>query len=162
MPVLFSRACEYALRALFEMARHPEQESWTIQELASRTDTPAPFLAKTFQSLVKGEILISTKGRRGGFAFARAPQKISLIKIVELIDGPALAYNCALGLPTCSNDAPCPFHARWKAIRDSITNALQHQMLAQGASRTTSRRSTIRRGNVILKTEKLTPKFLQP
>jgi Rrf2 family protein len=147
MPVLFSRACEYALRALFEMARHPEQEFWTIQELANRTDTPAPFLAKTFQSLVKGEILISTKGRRGGFAFAQAPQKIALTKIVEMIDGPALAYNCALGLPTCSNDEPCPFHARWKAIRDSITNALQHQTLAPGAAQTTSRQSVRRRGN---------------
>jgi Rrf2 family protein len=145
MPVLFSRACEYAVRALFEMARRPEQESWTIQELASRTDTPAPFLAKTFQALVKGEILVSTKGRRGGFAFARAPQKISLIEIVELIDGPALAHNCALGLPTCSNDDPCPFHAHWKAIRDSITNALHRQTLAQGASRTFSRRNPVRR-----------------
>jgi Rrf2 family protein len=145
MPVLFSRACEYALRGLFEMARHPEQEYWTIQELASRTDTPAPFLAKTFQSLVKGEILTSIKGRHGGFAFARAPQKISLTEVVELIDGPALTYNCALGLPTCSNDEPCPFHTHWKTIRESITNALQHQTLAQGASQTTSRRSTRQR-----------------
>jgi Rrf2 family protein len=162
MPVLFSRACEYALRALFEMARHPKQEFWTIQELADRTDTPAPFLAKTFQSLVKGEILISNKGRHGGFAFARAPQKISLIKIVEMIDGPALAYNCALGLPTCSNDEPCPFHAHWKAIRDSITNALQHQTLAPGKAKTKLRRSATRLGNGILKTENLTKKILQP
>jgi Rrf2 family protein len=147
MPVLFSRACEYAVRALFEMAHCPEQGSWTIQELASRTDTPAPFLAKTFQSLVKGEILISTKGRRGGFAFARSPQKISLMEIVELIDGPALAHNCALGLPTCSNDAPCPFHVHWKGIRDSIAGALQQQTLTPGASRTTSRRNTARRSN---------------
>jgi Rrf2 family protein len=147
MPVLFSRACEYALRALFEMARRPEQESWTVQELASRTDTPAPFLAKTFQSLVKGEILISTKGRRGGFAFARSPQKISLMEIVELIDGPALAHNCALGLPTCSNNDPCPFHAQWKTIRDSIEAALQHQNLTQGAARTTLRRNTAPRND---------------
>jgi Rrf2 family protein len=143
MPVLFSRACEYAVRALFEMARRPNQESWTIQELASRTDTPAPFLAKTFQSLVKGDILISTKGRRGGFAFARPPQKISLMEIVELIDGPALAHNCALGLPACSNDAPCPFHEHWKTLRDSIALALRHQTLAQGLSRPSSRRNNI-------------------
>jgi Rrf2 family protein len=148
MPVLFSRACEYAVRALFEMARRPDQEYWTIQELASRTDVPAPFLAKTFQSLVKGDILISTKGRRGGFTFARSPQKISLKEIVELIDGPALAHNCALGLPTCSTDNPCPFHAHWKTIRDSIASALQQQTLTQGASRTTSRRYTARHNNM--------------
>lgn len=145
MPVLFSRACEYAVRALFEMARRPDQESWTIQELASRTDTPAPFLAKTFQLLVKGEILISTKGRRGGFAFARSPQKISLMEIVELIDGPALAHNCALGLPTCSNDAPCPFHEHWQTLRDSIASALYQQTLTSSVTRTTKRHDKTRR-----------------
>jgi Rrf2 family protein len=145
MPVLFSRACEYALRAMFEMARRPQQKFWTVQELAKRTETPAPFLAKTFQSLVKNEILISIKGRHGGFAFARPPQKIFLMEIVEVIDGPALALNCALGLPACSNNDPCPFHAQWKNIREAISSALRNQTLAQGASQTTPRRNSSRR-----------------
>lgn len=145
MPVLFSRACEYALRALFEMAHHPEQDSWTIQELAQRTDTPAPFLAKTFQTLAKGEILVSTKGRRGGFAFARAPQRIVLLEIVDLIDGPGLSKNCALGLPTCSDDSPCPFHEHWKGIRASIVNALRTETLAQKILLPASRKITTRR-----------------
>jgi len=69
MPVIFSRACEYALRGLVEMARHPEKQFWKIQELAEQAETPAPFLAKTFQSLVKAGILNSSKGRQGGFSF---------------------------------------------------------------------------------------------
>lgn len=142
MPVLFSRACEYALRALFEMARHLEQESWTIQELAQRTGTPAPFLAKTFQALAKGEILLSTKGRHGGFAFARAPQKIALMEIVDLIDGPTVSKNCALGLSTCSDDSPCPFHGHWKGIRGSITNALRTETLVPGIWPLASRKTT--------------------
>ena len=129
MPVVFSRACEYALRALLAMARHREQESWTVQELASRTDTPAPFLAKTFQSLVKGKILISTQGRHGGFGFARLPGKISFMEVVNIIDGPALTENCALGLPECNDKNPCPFHAQWKGIRADIINALKNQTL---------------------------------
>ncbi len=134
MPVLFSRACEYALRALFDMARHPEQEFWSVQELAQHTDTPAPFLAKTFQALVKGNILISAKGRHGGFAFARAPQRISLMEVVDLIDGPEVSKNCALGLTHCSDDTPCPFHEHWKRIRASITNALRQETLVQNGS----------------------------
>ncbi len=70
MPILFSRACQYALRGLVEMARHKENQFWTVQELAEQTKTPAPFLAKTFQTLVKNGVLTSTKGRRGGFSFA--------------------------------------------------------------------------------------------
>ncbi|MBV6504510.1 MAG: putative HTH-type transcriptional regulator [Syntrophorhabdaceae bacterium] len=145
MPVLFSRACEYALRALFEMARHPEQDSWTIQELAQRTDTPAPFLAKTFQTLAKGGILVSTKGRRGGFAFARAPHRIVLLEIVDLIDGPSLSKNCALGLPTCSDDSPCPFHEHWKGIRASIMSALRTETLVQNILPPVSRKITSHR-----------------
>jgi Rrf2 family protein len=144
MPVLFSRACEYALRALFEMARHPEQDSWTVQELAQSTDTPAPFLAKTFQSLVKGDILISTKGRHGGFAFARPPQRISLMEIVDLIDGPDVSKNCALGLATCNDDTPCPFHSHWKNIRASISNALLHETLVPNVPKKNFRKNAIR------------------
>ncbi|MDZ7267640.1 MAG: Rrf2 family transcriptional regulator [candidate division KSB1 bacterium] len=133
MPVLFSRACEYALRALFEMARQEEQESWTVQDLAQRTHTPAPFLAKTFQSLVKGDILTSTKGRSGGFAFARPPAQIRLMDVVDLIDGPALVENCALGLPACGDCNPCPFHDHWKEIRSAIVNTLRSETLASSS-----------------------------
>ena len=63
MPVIFSRACEYAIRGLIEMARHPEQKNWKIQDLAEGTNAPAPYLVKTFQILVKSQILNSTKGR---------------------------------------------------------------------------------------------------
>jgi Rrf2 family protein len=130
MSVIFSRACEYALHALIEMARHPEKESWTVQELAKQTNTPAPFLAKTFQTLVKAKILHSTKGRRGGFSFARPANKVFLIDIVNIIDGPTLAKNCALGFPHCSDVRPCPFHNHWAKIRASIIDALNNQSLA--------------------------------
>ncbi len=134
MPVVFSRACEYALRALFEMARHPEQDSWTVQELAARTGTPAPFLAKTFQALVKGKILSSYKGRKGGFTFARGPNRVYLLDIVNIIDGPALETDCALGMPACSDLSPCPFHQHWKDIRRNIIAALREETLATSAA----------------------------
>ncbi|NIR49850.1 Rrf2 family transcriptional regulator [candidate division KSB1 bacterium] len=133
MSVLFSRACEYALRGLAEMARHNEKESWTIQELADQTDTPAPFLAKSFQILVRNGILKSVKGRGGGFSFAQPVDKIHLIKIVETIDGFSLAEECVLGLPECGGENPCPFHDQWAEIRESIIRALSTQTLAQFA-----------------------------
>ncbi len=135
MAVVFSRACEYALRALFEMARHPEQDYWTVQELAQRVDVPAPFLAKTFQTLVKGKVLNSSKGRSGGFAFARKPGQIALLQVVEIIDGTTLAKDCALGLPACSESNPCAFHPHWKSIREGILVALRSESLVQSAQK---------------------------
>ncbi|MFQ5769632.1 MAG: RrF2 family transcriptional regulator [bacterium] len=134
MPVLFSRACEYALRGLVEMASHPEQEFWTVQELAEQTNTPAPFLAKTFQTLVKSGVLNSTKGRHGGFSFAMPVKKISLMDIVNIIDGPTLAKDCALGFPECGGEETCPFHIQWSVIRETIIDALSKQSLEKFAA----------------------------
>jgi Rrf2 family protein len=131
MSVIFSRACEYALRGLLEMARRPEKSSWTIPEVAEATDTPAPFLAKTFQLLVKEGVLNSTKGRTGGFSLARPAKQIFLIEIVNIIDGSALTTTCVLGLPECNDANPCPFHVHWKKSRTPLVEALSRQSLAQ-------------------------------
>ncbi len=135
MAVIFSRACEYALRGLVKMASQPDQSTWTIQEIAKQSDSPAPFLAKTFQLLVKGRVLTSLKGRLGGFSFARPPDQIFLIDIVDIIDGTRLTHDCALGLPDCSDDSPCPFHVHWRNIRKPIIEALSQESLLALAQR---------------------------
>ncbi len=146
MSVLFSRGCEYALRGLVEMARRPEKPFWTVQELAKLSETPAPFLAKTFQILVKHGILSSTKGRRGGFSFARPLQDISLMDVVGIIDGPTLANECALGFDECSEKNPCPIHFQWRDIREQIVRALSAESLLEFAreSKPKRRKGTIK------------------
>ena len=133
MPVIFSRACEYAIQGLVEMARHPEQRYWRIQDLAETTNTPAPFLAKTFQTLVRNQILNSSKGRGGGFSFALPTDSISLIDIVTAIDGQNLAQSCALGFPKCGSDNPCPLHDQWGPLRDEIIDVLTKKTLDEFA-----------------------------
>ncbi len=130
MSVIFSRACEYAVRGLVEMARHPEKASWTVPEVAEEAGTPAPFLAKTFQQLVKGGILLSSKGRKGGFSFARPADRIFLIDIVNIIDSTALTHDCALGMPECNDENPCPFHTHWKRVRIPLIEALSQESIA--------------------------------
>ena len=130
MSVIFSRACEYSLRGLVEMARQPDRPFWTIPEIAAQSATPAPFLAKTFQQLVKHGVLRSAKGRRGGFSFARPPEKIFLIDVVNVLDGQRLTHDCALGLPDCNDDTPCAFHVQWRKIRVPLIEALSQDSVA--------------------------------
>lgn len=129
MPVLFSRACEYAIQGLVEMARYPERKHWRIKDLAERTNTPAPFLAKTFQTLVREQILNSTKGPGGGFSFAVSTKNISLMDIVTILDGTGLSQDCALGFPECDGKNPCTIHEQWEHIRDRIIEALSRKTL---------------------------------
>jgi Rrf2 family protein len=130
VPVMFSRACEYAIRVLSVMAGEPERRSWQIHDLAAKTGTPAAFLSKIFQMLTKANVLNSTKGRGGGFSFERPVDEIFLTNIIEAIDGNSLFEECVLGLPECGGDAPCPFHDDWTEIRETIVRALSQKSLA--------------------------------
>ncbi len=130
MSVIFSRACEYAVRGLVEMARHPEQTSWTIPEVAEQSINAGPFFSQDLSITGEGGILNSTKGRQRGFSFARSVDKIFLIEIVQIIDGPTLTHDCALGLPNCNDDNPCPFHVQWKRVRVPLIEALSQESLA--------------------------------
>lgn len=129
MSVLLSRACEYAIQALLEMARHPKRSFWSVAELARRTGVPAAFLGKTLQKLAQHGLLRSAIGRKGGFAFARDPDEITILQIVEIVDGPELSEACALGFPECGGDHPCPFHDDWSRIRAELLEALSQRSL---------------------------------
>ena len=133
MPVLFSRACEYGLRVAIEMARDQVHPVHLTQTLAARLDIPAPFLAKVLQLLVKKGFLQSSKGRRGGFSFARNAEEIRLIEIVEAIDGLVLAKDCVMGLPACGEGHPCPIHASWGPVRETILEILHTKTLGSVA-----------------------------
>ncbi len=133
MSVLFSRSCEYALQALVEMARHPEQKFWNVFKLAEQLNIPANFLAKIYQSLAKKGILISRKGAKGGFAFAEPPEQIAVLGVIETIDGLELVHECVMGLPQCGDDNPYPFHEDWKKIKEIIHTGLGKKSLANFA-----------------------------
>jgi Rrf2 family protein len=133
MPVLFSRACEYGVRALVEMARNEDTPLHLAQDLAQRLKIPAPFLAKTLQLLAKEGILHSTKGRKGGFSLARPAREIKLIEIVRAVDGLSLVNDCVLGMPSCGDAQPCAAHANWAEIRTQIAHLLSTTTLYSAA-----------------------------
>jgi Rrf2 family protein len=141
MTVLFSQACKYTIRALVEMAQHPETKQWAVRNLAKQIDIPAPFLAKNFQLLAKGDILNSAKGRQGGFSFAKPSDKITIMAVVEAIDGTELIHQCTLGFPECGDDNPCPFHFDWKRIRADLFEVLANKTIVQFAREITPKRS---------------------
>ena len=77
----------YAVRALSELARLGGSSPVPIGELARRRDIPAQFLEGLFATLRKGGILQSQRGVKGGYSFARAPEEVTVLEVVELLDG---------------------------------------------------------------------------
>lgn len=78
----------YALRALAELGRCGADGPVPIGELAKRRDIPAQFLEQLFAVLRRAGVLRSQRGVHGGYAFARAPAEVTVLEVVELLDGP--------------------------------------------------------------------------
>jgi len=130
MSVFFSRQCEYALQAVIVLATK-RGEGWTsLSEITERIDGPVSYLAKILQDLSRKGILDSQKGLHGGFKLARSPEQVTLLEIVEVIDGTEFLRQCVLGYPDCSTEDPCPAHETWGSLRELFKRLLLENSVA--------------------------------
>ena len=118
--MLFSKSCEYGLKATLFLAKNHSGNKTGIKRLADELEIPMPYLNKVLQILVKNGLISSSKGRNGGFFLTEREVKQPLIKIVQAIDGDAIFKHCGLGLKTCSSEQPCPLHDDIKAYRENL------------------------------------------
>ena len=127
---MFSRACEYAFQAVLYITVHTNNGVRVgVKEIADAQNIPLPFLSKILQKLVKAKILTSTKGPRGGFALNDTPDKITLLHIVDVIDGLKIFERCGIGLKHCSDSAPCPIHQEFMLVKSDIRMLLSTKTL---------------------------------
>jgi Rrf2 family protein len=132
--MIFSNPTEYAIRGLSELAGRAPDSTLLLDQLIAGTDLPRDFLAKLFQRLVKGGILNSAKGRGGGFSLARPAHLITLMEIVEVMEGPQSFDRCVVGLEKCNDHMPCPQHDLYKPIRQRLKDYLHTTTLADLAA----------------------------
>ena len=118
---MFSKACEYGIRAMIYIAQKSKDgERLGIKEISKGIDSPEPFMAKILQDLSRKGLVLSIKGPNGGFYMDRKTHKITLADIVTAIDGNQLFIGCGLGLKACNENKPCPIHDEFKAIRTRL------------------------------------------
>ncbi|MFQ6103555.1 MAG: RrF2 family transcriptional regulator [Candidatus Glassbacteria bacterium] len=129
--MLLSRACEYALLAVWYLAREPQMPYIPIKEIAKKNRISSYFLGKVLQKLTQKGILISYKGSKGGVALARPAEEIKIAEVVEVIDGLEFRQKCITGLPRCNDKKPCPLHQDWTRIREEIYQMLASKSIAQ-------------------------------
>ncbi len=121
---MFTKSCEYGIRASLLLAASTDDEPYTpIKEISEVLDISYHFLTKTLQKLTENGIMKSYRGPRGGVTLARPADEISVKDIILAIDGPDLFEQCVLGLPGCGCAKPCPMHEQWSTTR----NAMEHQ-----------------------------------
>ncbi|SEJ48185.1 transcriptional regulator, BadM/Rrf2 family [Dyadobacter koreensis] len=125
--MVFSKTCEYAIRAVIYIAQKSEDGTKVgIKEISAGIDSPVHFIAKILQDLSKREIVQSSKGPNGGFYIDKDSRKKTLADVVTAIDGDKLFIGCGLGLKNCSESKPCPLHSEFKSIREKIKVTLHN------------------------------------
>lgn len=118
--MLLSKSCIYGLRASLYLASKKTDDFTPIRKMSDDLEISFHFLTKILQQLTADDILESFKGPNGGVRLKRSGDEITFMDIVMAIDGPALFTECALGLPGCGVEKPCPFHEQWAETRDNI------------------------------------------
>jgi Rrf2 family transcriptional regulator, cysteine metabolism repressor len=111
----------FAVRALAELARRGP-DPVPIGEIAARRDIPPPFLESLFVALRRGGILQSQRGVKGGYSFARAPETVTVLEVVELLEGEVGAGSASMGEP-------------WSELAESVRTTLGGITIADVAQR---------------------------
>ena len=132
--MIYSKPCEYAIRALAFLAMSPREGAAQGTVIAQGEGLPAPLLGKVLQQLARKGLLKSRRGPGGGFRLARKPELITLRDVVAAIDGLDQFVECAVGLEHCSDESPCPLHDTWKALRAQMMSYLETTTLADMAA----------------------------
>ncbi|MCB0770082.1 MAG: Rrf2 family transcriptional regulator [Flavobacteriales bacterium] len=124
---MFSKACEYAIRAVVCIAGCGyEGRRMGLKEIAERTDSPEAFTAKILQKMSRAGLVLSMKGPGGGFEVTpELAKKVRLSDIVSAIDGDRIYTGCALGLSQCNSEKPCPLHDHFIAVREDLRTMLE-------------------------------------
>ena len=94
-----SRSTGYALLALGYIAKNQDQKIILSQTISKEYDIPLEYLLKILQQMVRAGILRSKRGPRGGFSLAQTPKKITMLKIIEAVDGPMSGQNTMFEAP---------------------------------------------------------------
>ncbi len=127
--MLVTREADYAVRTVLYLARNSTRTT-SVAEVARAMHIPKSFLAKIVQHLVRRHILVSIRGMKGGFMLAVNPSKISLLDILESIQGPTGINVCAIDSRKCRLSATCSVHPVWVQIRKEVERRLKKQTIA--------------------------------
>jgi len=132
---MFSNTSKYAIRAVIYLALYatPEKKKG-LKEVSAELAIPSPFLGKILQVLSKHQILDSSKGPNGGFALKKPALDISVMEIVEIIDGTDVFNQCLIRTSPCSEKNPCSLHDKITGYRSGLRSTLMTESIANLAS----------------------------
>ena len=126
-----TRQADYAVRAILYLAQRGPGARASTALIAEDQNIPLTFLAKIVSQLSAAGVVRATRGARGGVALARPVDDISLLEIVEAIDGPMRLNECVLDPALCPQSDDCAMRAVWCGAQADLVAKLAHTKFGQ-------------------------------
>ena len=128
------KSAAYALHALMYMVRHSTQLPATTAIIAKAEGIPPNYLAKIFQPLVKANFVKAVKSKNRGYVFARAPEEISLLELLEVMEGRPLFDDCFMRHCQCGGTKEnCRIYSVWTNSTKRVKEILEETTIAAAA-----------------------------
>jgi Rrf2 family transcriptional regulator, cysteine metabolism repressor len=131
--VAFSTKGEYGVRLMVQLGRRYGLGPASLAEIAADEDLPRAYLEQLVTSLRDADLVVSTRGARGGYELAAPPAQVRMSDVLRALEGPIAPMICASDEPEhalCERSARCTVNLLWIRVRDAITGTLDGMTLA--------------------------------
>lgn len=133
--MLVTREADYAIRCVLEVARHGRVSAAKVAEIQGISPT---FLGKIVQSLARAGILSTRRGVGGGVSLAQPLESITVLRVIEAVEGPLCLNDCVADPPQCPQIDTCPVYPFLEraqgALKEMLTVNLSELIRTPGAS----------------------------
>ena len=124
-----SKLTDYATVILSFVAQE-EARTYSAGEIANSTGISLPTVSKILKVLLKANVVMSTRGIKGGYALALAPENITVATIINALEGPIAVTECSNTQQGCEQASGCNLRGHWNVINQAIYRALESVTLA--------------------------------
>jgi len=129
--VRLDKLTDYGLLLLTCIARSPKVSLRTARDLALESGLPLPTVSRLLQDLLKGGLLVSQRGIKGGYALAKKPHEISIAGVIAALEGPIALTVCSSGVAgLCDLESGCAIKKNQRVISQAIRTVLEQLTLA--------------------------------
>jgi Rrf2 family protein len=136
-----TRQADYAIRSMIHLAGLPLDGRVATASISEAEGIPLPFLTKVISRLATAGLVTTSRGMGGGVSLARAPEEVTLLQVVEAVDGPILLNHCLLRAGACERELYCAAHEVWGEIQARFVQELNSVTMHQLAERQAQKRN---------------------
>jgi Rrf2 family protein len=122
--ITIKRETDYACRVILHLALLPEGERVTAQDIARRRIIPRAMVRRVITRLAAAHLITTARGQGGGLSLARPASQVSLLNVVEAMEGTLALNACVVDLHSCPLKKVCPVHAEWCRVRELLAAEL--------------------------------------